>query len=449
MLCDESTKFDRCMKKAVEFAEHATVLNPTRVDAFHLLGYLLVLSNDPHRGLGILEKAKLMNNLGASVILLEDLAKASIRTGNLNQSVLYVEEAFENGSRNMELKFSLASALANAGRVREASPYMRAALSRGHESGRSEWTAMANFADPPTQKDDEQQQCVVLNHDFYLHPDVKSCSEISTFESTSFIENQIPFKTNLSSSSLPSLSELLNEYGNVTLPVSHIHPNGRSTIVQNDVVIKPATTFARLQDFHQVASSTNCGESKFYIAQATLELYGTRELVNEFLSPIESVNQRNIWISRGGTKTPPHYDNYNNLLGVLEGTKHVLLFNASNRKNMYFTNRTCSVHTFESIIASLESHSNTGTELEPRYDFRRQSLVYDNKTKAKKYISNFAGVNVTSPNFDKHPRFSNVVPWFCRVDKGQMIYIPKGWPHAVFSTENRGSGWSYGVNWWF
>ena len=240
------------MKKAVEFAEHATVLDPTRVDAFHLLGYLLVLSNDPHRGLGMLEKAKLMNNLGASVILLEDLAKASIRTGNLNQSVLYVEEAFENGSRNMELKFSLASALANAGRVREASPYMRAALLIGHESGRSEWTAMANFADPPTQKDDEQQQCVVLNHDFYLHPDVKSCSEISTFESTSFIENQIPFKMNLSSSSLPSLSELLNEYGHVTLPVSHIHPNGRSTIVQNDVVIKPATTFARLQDFHQV-----------------------------------------------------------------------------------------------------------------------------------------------------------------------------------------------------
>ena len=346
MLCDESVKFDRCMKKAVEFAEHATVLNPTRVDAFHLLGYLLVLSNDPNRGLGILQKAKSMsnNNLGASVILLEDLAKASIRTGNLNQSVLYVEEAFENGSRNMALKFSLASALANAGRVKEAFPHMQAALSREHDiTGQSQWSAMANFSGTSTGQDDEeqQQQCVVLNHDFYLHPDVKSCSEISTFESTSFIENQTPFKTNLSSSSFPSLSELLNKYGDVPLPVSHIHPNGRSTIVQNDdAVRKPATTFARLKDFHKVASSTNCGESKFYIAQATLELYGTRELVNEFPSPVESVNQRNIWVSRGGTHTPPHYDNYENILAVVEGTKHVLLFNANDRENMYFTNRT-------------------------------------------------------------------------------------------------------------
>jgi len=110
-----------------------------------------------------------------------------------------------------------------------------------------------------------------------------------------------------------------------------------------------------------------------------------------------------------------------------------------------------SVHVREHYYYVTRNYTqNTGTELEPRYDFRRQRLVYDNNTKeANKVISNFASVNVTSPNFDKHPRFANVVPWFCRVDEGEMIYIPKGWPHAVFSTENRGSGWSYGVNWWW
>ena len=325
---------------------------------------------------------------------------------------------------------------------------MKAAL-RENKLVLDAWSEMADSANLIGHN---EQQCVVTSHEFSLHPDTKSCSEISKVKSTFFIENQIPFKMNLSST-LPSLSELLNKYGDVILPVSHIHSFGRSTLIHDDVVRKPATTYATFQDYYRVANKTNCGDSTFYVAQATLELYGRSELLEEFPNPTtKPVSQRNIWISRGGTMTPTHYDNYENLLSVVEGTKYVLLFNVTDRENMYFQTRTYSYKSLKRTILlkhlPLSLSLSPGTELEPRYDFRSQSLIYDNTE--VKYTSNFAGVNVTHPNFNIHPRFAHVVPWFCRIDEGEALYIPKGWPHAVFSSVKKGgSGWNYGVNWWF
>ena len=88
-LCDQSVEFHHCIEKAVHFARHATELNPTRADAFHLLGYL-ESSSDPRLGLQHLQIAKSLSNTQTSMILLEDLARVSIRTGNMNQAVSYV-----------------------------------------------------------------------------------------------------------------------------------------------------------------------------------------------------------------------------------------------------------------------------------------------------------------------------------------------------------------------
>ena len=421
-LCDESLKNKTsCIQHAVKFAERATELNPSRSDAFHLLGFLLVTYN-PHLAYEYLKRAQLLSTTTTEhVLLLEDLARATIRMKDLNQSIDYVKQAFRHGSQNVALKFSLASELANAGYLKEASPLMKSALVS--DASVKKWTRMKG------EQNYSSGQCVISRHDFYLHPQVKPCSAVVELSDST----KIPFKSKVSRDlNFPSVYKLNKD---IVFPVSHMYASGRAALVYDDIVKKPATTHARLFDVLRVLNNTNCGESTFYIAQAALELYAP-ELVKEFPAPqipplksnMKKIRQRNIWMSRGGTHTPLHYDNYENLLLVLEGTKHVLMFEEKDHSKLYFKNR---------------------SEFTPRYEFENHRLVFDDQYDEQKINSNFAGINVTHPNFNLHPKYANAVPYFCSVNEGEILYIPRGWPHAVFSSPSNVSGWSYGVNWWF
>ncbi|KAE8740647.1 hypothetical protein FOCC_FOCC013795 [Frankliniella occidentalis] len=109
----------------------------------------------------------------------------------------------------------------------------------------------------------------------------------------------------------------------------------------------------------------------------------------------------NAWFGPAGTVSPLHYDPKHNLLAQVVGTKRILLFPPE-------------------ISPSLYPHSD-------------------------RLLSNTARVDPEKPDYDQFPLFKNIAPPIeCRLEAGEMLYIPPRFWHHV-----RALSTSFSVSFWW
>ena len=112
--------------------------------------------------------------------------------------------------------------------------------------------------------------------------------------------------------------------------------------------------------------------------------------------------KRNVWIGANGNITPPHTDLfYDNFLAQICGVKHVLLWDPAQAPYLYLNPFT-------------ETHA-------------RQSPI-----------------NFSSLDLQKYPEFKNANALQGTLNPGDVLFIPDGWIHYIFTEI-----FSISVNYWF
>jgi jumonji domain-containing protein 7 len=139
-----------------------------------------------------------------------------------------------------------------------------------------------------------------------------------------------------------------------------------------------------------------------------------------------------MWMGKGFARGNIHYDANENLHAVIRGSKTFILFHP--HKNMY--------------------------EKEAYYRTAHFLYDYDKDMNEGKFwslpvtVTNhdyqpFSPVNISDPNKEKHPLFNNIGRLECRVDEGDVIYIPSNWWHEVISEGSGDDNIFVGINMFF
>lgn len=166
------------------------------------------------------------------------------------------------------------------------------------------------------------------------------------------------------------------------------------------------TGYANLP-FHEFIDKLNeqkNTDNEFYYLSSHL-FSNFPELQSYIKIPNYLADKKNIsirfWVGAQGVKTCLHYDFRNNFFIQLEGTKRFVLYNPFETKNLY---------------------------------------PYPQDTKAF-YVSQ---VKIESPDIKAHPRFRRTRAYDITVGPGDILFLPPGWWHKVYTLEN-----SISVNFWW
>jgi len=114
----------------------------------------------------------------------------------------------------------------------------------------------------------------------------------------------------------------------------------------------------------------------------------------------------NVWIGTGGTRTPLHFDSYDNLLVQIVGVKYIRLYHQRESKRLYVLQR-----------SKIALHSKQG---------------------------NMSQINCEKPDFLKHPLSKDAKFTETILYPGDCLYIPANHWHYVRSLTTSAS-----VNYWF
>jgi len=135
----------------------------------------------------------------------------------------------------------------------------------------------------------------------------------------------------------------------------------------------------------------------------------------------------NLWIGNKPTISPLHYDDYENLLCQIQGTKELVLFPPSDVSYLYYVGRP------------------KGTL---QYKFPGQ-FIRDKATVDPRSFVFGSSVDVDSPDEVRHPLYKRAHPLHVLLNKGEVLYLPAYWHHEVQSIPDETEGINLAVNFWF
>ncbi len=140
--------------------------------------------------------------------------------------------------------------------------------------------------------------------------------------------------------------------------------------------------------------------------------------------PSSALSLTNLWVGGHLMRNGLHFDQYDNLLFQLAGSKRALIYPPADAAHLYYGPSPMRRHVF-----SLPE------------GFAKES-------KEEKVRHNVARLNIfASDLLDTHPTVADASPTLCEIHPGDALFIPKGWHHAVISTaaERR----NIAVNLWY
>jgi hypothetical protein len=153
-----------------------------------------------------------------------------------------------------------------------------------------------------------------------------------------------------------------------------------------------------------LAREFRSGDSRLCLQQAPIEVQ-VPELLDELTVPpyvpAGKINEINLWMASGASRTPLHYDDLHNAFAQVEGRKRFLLFNPAQFDVLY------------------PGPINTRIEGQSRVDLSR-------------------------PDFRRFPKLAEVEYWEAVVEPGDLLFMPAYWWHQVTALEM-----SVSVNYWW
>ena len=153
----------------------------------------------------------------------------------------------------------------------------------------------------------------------------------------------------------------------------------------------------------------------------------------------KDLNSIRLWLSGRGKVSKLHFDNYDNILAVLSGTKTVYLLDPIHLHRIY------------------------PSEVPFYSDVRRSPGVYKRTRARTQRVRHFSPVDVLNPDLDRFPLFRDVVDnnllTECHVGPGDLLLLPALWWHEVHNDVPEGSyykgsdgdeaGANVAVNYWY
>lgn len=144
----------------------------------------------------------------------------------------------------------------------------------------------------------------------------------------------------------------------------------------------------------------------------------------------------NLWLGKGATTSPLHYDEYENLLCQVSGTKQLLLFPPSDYPLLEYVARP------KGMLAYKWPNG-----------FERAPL--DAAAKARKVLF-AASINLMHPSASQAAALAQSHPMVCTLQPGETLLLPAYWHHEVHShaaaaapAEQGEPSLNVAVNFWF
>ena len=291
---------------------------------------------------------------------------------------------------------------------------------------------------------------------------ISSAPRIEIATESSFMhyaESKIPvvitnFQQNWGNGSDFSPQSLIKKFGNDIVRVS-VSQNGRFDGPEKgsqwglsdteEVLVRPPTTSMYFKDFLVLSGSQRkFNDENFYmeymalhqyLGKNFLELIPLPRIVDELVEKKKQGSSdglellvSNLWLSYNRpTISPLHYDDYENLLCQIKGTKEIILFPPSDYKRLYYTGRAKGI-----------------LQYDYKDGFHRNLSSLD--TRSFEFGSS---VNIDDPDYLKHPLYKQANPIRVVLKAGDVLFLPSYWHHEVQSLPDERSHLNLAVNFWF
>eukprot|EP00903_Cladosiphon_okamuranus_P016604 g15317.t1 len=197
-----------------------------------------------------------------------------------------------------------------------------------------------------------------------------------------------------------------------------------------EVLVRPPSTSMAFSDFVRLLRQKGIKET-FYLEYLALHQYLGAALADMVPLPSAAAESglelllTNLWVGKGGTTAVLHYDDYENLLCQVRGTKELVLFPPKDLENLYYVGR---------------------RKGKLKYEFpgkwTRDELDGSNK------VIFGSSVHLDNPDFERHPRLKRCRPYRVALHEGDVLYMPAFWHHEVRSYPDEDEG-NLAVNFWF
>ena len=199
----------------------------------------------------------------------------------------------------------------------------------------------------------------------------------------------------------------------------------------DEVLVRPPETHMRLADLLALLRAET--REAFYLEYNALHQYLGEELRAMAPAPADAAGLRplvqNVWLGKGGTASPLHYDDYENLLAQVRGTKELLLFPPADHRNLYYTARA------------------KGT-LRYRWPDTWERKAIEGDAREAKVVFG-SSVDLSNPDLGRHPRLEKATAYRVSLREGETLYLPAFWHHEVRSAPAGAGGVNVAVNFWF
>ena len=142
------------------------------------------------------------------------------------------------------------------------------------------------------------------------------------------------------------------------------------------------------------------------------------------------LKHQNIWIGDGQTLGKMHFDEYENALVMVKGSKQFIVYDPRNNYQLY------EGHIPEARFSVTKSDTNLPYTLKRSGLQESTSLV-------------MSPVDILNPNYERFPNFKSARPMNCTVGPGQMLFLPSYWWHEVQSYPDSTEPLNVAVNFWY
>jgi len=180
-------------------------------------------------------------------------------------------------------------------------------------------------------------------------------------------------------------------------------------------LVEPAASGVYFGDYLRLLDRLAASE-EFAVYVAQMNLLRLPSLLSRVCLPAAlpaaKLTMTNLWVGGHSMKNGLHFDNYDNLLHQLAGTKRALLFPPADARHLYYASE--------------------GTNIR-RHAFSLES-GFANDTIHEAQRKNVARINVFDAQVGAtHPTVEKASPTVCELREGDALFLPKGWHHAVIS----------------
>jgi len=230
-------------------------------------------------------------------------------------------------------------------------------------------------------------------------------------------------------------AELVAEVGTAPFRMLVMPDDVHPTLdLEHAALVEPATSGVFFADYLRLLDRLSETE-EFAVYVAQLNLLRLPKLLEQVCLPKAlpgaKMSMANFWVGGRSMKNGLHFDNFDNLLHQLHGSKRALVLPPSDTPHLYYTESG----------ANIRRHSFT-------FDADGRSAAFANETTHEQVRQNVAMINVFEEAVGTtHPKIAEASPLICELSEGEALFMPKGWHHAVISTAEGAR--NVAVNTWY